>query len=492
MVTYGVAPVTLNAIASSQLAVSYTVTGPATVTGSTLTVTGAGTVSVTANQYGNSTYAAATPVTQTFTVAQAPATVVATSGSRVYGTANPPLTYTINGFVNGDSQATATSGAPAESTTATASSNVGTYPITVAAGTLTAKNYVFSFSNGVLTVTPATLTLTAGNATRTYGVANPTFTGTLTGAVNGDVLTETFSTTATTTSSAGAYAIVPSATGANIGNYTLAATNGTLTITKATPLISFTASATTGYYGSTSITLTATLTSPTTGVPTQTVTFLSGTTSEGMATLTTAGAGVLATTTLPIGADSVTAAYAGDANFAAVTSSPITITISPPFSVVSSTGTLAFQPNYQEAQAILTVTPGGRTDTLTFACSGLPSQLNCAFSPSSVPLAGVTATQAVQLLVSNSNATAGLQSRHGNGMTCALLPLAALLLCGLRRRRLPVLLALLLTLAASATLSGCANNAVNLEQAAGTYNFTVTVNSGSTALATLPYTLTIP
>ena len=49
-VIYGASPVTLNATASSGLTVSYTVSGPATLSGSTLTFTGAGTVVVTASQ----------------------------------------------------------------------------------------------------------------------------------------------------------------------------------------------------------------------------------------------------------------------------------------------------------------------------------------------------------------------------------------------------------------------------------------------------------
>jgi hypothetical protein len=67
--TDGVAPITLTATASSGLAVSYQVTsGPATVSGSTLTITGVGSVTVLAMQGGNSVYAEATPVSVTFTV----------------------------------------------------------------------------------------------------------------------------------------------------------------------------------------------------------------------------------------------------------------------------------------------------------------------------------------------------------------------------------------------------------------------------------------
>jgi hypothetical protein len=57
----------LTASASSGLAVTYSVSGPARVSGATLTVTGPGAVTVTASQAGNVDYAAATNVAQSFT-----------------------------------------------------------------------------------------------------------------------------------------------------------------------------------------------------------------------------------------------------------------------------------------------------------------------------------------------------------------------------------------------------------------------------------------
>jgi hypothetical protein len=101
---YGSAgPYTLNATASSGLTVSYSVTGPASLSGSTLTITGVGTVTVTASQSGNSTYAAATPVTLTIAVGQASQTITFTGlpATATYGSAGP---YTLN--------ATASSGLP--------------------------------------------------------------------------------------------------------------------------------------------------------------------------------------------------------------------------------------------------------------------------------------------------------------------------------------------------------------------------------------------
>ncbi len=64
------APITLTATANSGLAVTYSVvSGNASVTGATLTLTGLGAVTVRATQVGDATFAAATAVDQTFTVA---------------------------------------------------------------------------------------------------------------------------------------------------------------------------------------------------------------------------------------------------------------------------------------------------------------------------------------------------------------------------------------------------------------------------------------
>jgi hypothetical protein len=134
--------------------VSYAVTGPATLSGSTLTITGVGPVTVTASQAGNSSYLAATPVQQSFTVAPALLTVTANNASRAYGNSNPAFTYTITGYVNGDTVAVV-SGTATETTTATSTSPGGTYPISFSTESLTAASYTFNYVNGTLTVSAA-------------------------------------------------------------------------------------------------------------------------------------------------------------------------------------------------------------------------------------------------------------------------------------------------------------------------------------------------
>jgi hypothetical protein len=69
----------LTASASSGLPVTYSVTGPATVSGSTLKITGAGTVTVTASQAGNADYKAAPSVTLTIAVSKATSSTVLTA-----------------------------------------------------------------------------------------------------------------------------------------------------------------------------------------------------------------------------------------------------------------------------------------------------------------------------------------------------------------------------------------------------------------------------
>jgi sugar lactone lactonase YvrE len=171
-VTYGAAPIALRATASSNLTIIYSsITGPAVLNGSTLKIVGAGQVSVTAYQFGSSTYAAATPVTQSFTVAPAPLTVTANNASRAVGAPNPTFSYALNGFVAGDTQSVV-SGTPLLTTSANNASLTGSYPITVAVGTLAAANYTFVFVNGTLTVNGQPQTIAFGSlANATYGAA---------------------------------------------------------------------------------------------------------------------------------------------------------------------------------------------------------------------------------------------------------------------------------------------------------------------------------
>jgi len=171
--TYGDAPFHMSAAASSGLPVSFTIlSGPATLSGDLITITGSGTVSIRAEQAGDSNWNAATPMDQTFNVAKAVLTVAADNKSRVYGAPNPTLTVSYSGFVNGENAAVI-SGAPQLDSIATTASSVsgGPYAITVAPGSLSAANYSFTFAGGELSITPASSSITLGSS------ANPSAAG---------------------------------------------------------------------------------------------------------------------------------------------------------------------------------------------------------------------------------------------------------------------------------------------------------------------------
>ena len=82
-------------------------------------------------------------------------------------------------------------------------------------------------------------------------------------------------------------------------------------------------------YGA-AVTFTATVTTTGTNPPTGTVTFFNGATSLGTGNLNGAQVATLTTSALPVGADSITAAYGGDANNAGSTSAILTETINAP------------------------------------------------------------------------------------------------------------------------------------------------------------------
>ncbi|MEI6566977.1 MAG: MBG domain-containing protein, partial [Verrucomicrobiota bacterium] len=167
-----------------------------------------------------------TPTDSSLTVGAKAASVLANAKSKTYGSANPVLDAVVTGTVNGDILAFSLA------TTATTTSGVGTYPITVSLGTN--ANYSLVSSNSLLSVIAKTATVVANSKSKTYGDVNPVLDAAVTGTVNGDTLAYTLATTATTNSAVGAYPVTVTL-GSN-PNYVVARTNGLLTII-AKPLV---------------------------------------------------------------------------------------------------------------------------------------------------------------------------------------------------------------------------------------------------------------
>ena len=161
--------------------------------------------------------------------------VRAESKSRAYGATNPVFTANYSGFVNGESN-NVLSGSPAFNTVADVNSPVGSYPIEITQGTLANGNYGFNFTNGNLTVTPYALTVTVNSTNRAYGDANPSLTGIVIGARDGDNITATFTTVANAASTVGTYGITPVISDPNgkLASYSVTTNNGALTVNPAT------------------------------------------------------------------------------------------------------------------------------------------------------------------------------------------------------------------------------------------------------------------
>lgn len=168
----------------------------------------------------------------TLTITKAKLTVIAEDAERVYGDHNPKFTCTYLGLKLIDTETTAFSSLPNIECTATKTSDVGQYTISVEGGT--SHNYeVTTYQNGLLTITKSPLVLTANDKSKFYNEKNPQFDFILTGLKNNDTEScittiPTYICTAEQTSDAGQYEIIPS--NANAKNYTIEYQNGTLTV----------------------------------------------------------------------------------------------------------------------------------------------------------------------------------------------------------------------------------------------------------------------
>src|SRR5439155_17269458 len=111
--------------------------------------------------------------------------------------------------------------------------SAATSPHTITASYNGTPSFGTSSGSINLIVNRAPLMVTAKNASKVYGQANPAFTASYSGFVNGDTAsslggTLSFSTPATSSSAVGTYAITPSGVAAT--NYTITFVNGTLTV----------------------------------------------------------------------------------------------------------------------------------------------------------------------------------------------------------------------------------------------------------------------
>jgi autotransporter-associated beta strand protein len=233
--TYGVSPITLGASAPGGT-VNYTVTsGPATVSGNQLTITGAGSVTVAANQAGNNTVNAAPQVSQTFTVNQANPNVTAWPTASAINYGQTLASSTLSGGA-------ATPSGSFAFTTPSTSPAAGTAPQSVTYTPTDLTDYTTATSTVSVTVNQAALGVTANPQSKTYGTlltfgsgsTNFTSSGLQNSETIGSVTLAVSGNGGATNAPVGTYIITPSAaTGGTFlaGNYNITYNTNTLTVT---------------------------------------------------------------------------------------------------------------------------------------------------------------------------------------------------------------------------------------------------------------------
>jgi hypothetical protein len=482
---FGTAPFNVSATASSGLPVTLVSKNPTvcTVSGSTVNLVSTGTCTLQATQAGNATFAAATPVSASFTVTMVAPAISFSVPNQSYGAAAFSVSASSNS--TGVFTYTVTSGPAIISGSTLTLTGIGT--VTLQASEAADVSYSGGTKTASFTVAATGLQVTANNATRLYGAANPMFTGTVLGAKSSDMFSESFTTTATPTSPVGSYVIVPTASGANVGDYTVTTADGALTITQAPTTTGITASSP-AVNANQASTLTVTVLSTTSGTPTGSVTLFD----NGTALQTVTLSGGVASTNPTLSPDTthvLTASYSGDTNFVASSTSATGVTVA--------VGALQFTFAGTGANA-LTVAPGSvaaytfsispnsmnYAGPVTFSVGGLPLGATASFTPSTVPASGgaQTVTMTIQTAAATAHNRTPFSPLSGSGKAPAMLSLLLLPLVvnnKLRRRLGTRLSMLVLLIGGLATITGCGSGVRFSLEEPQTYTLTVTATSGS-------------
>ena len=166
------------------------------------------------------------------TITKALLNVIADAKTKVYGDADPSLTYQVSGLKNGDTAGSVLNGG---GLVRVSGENVGNYAIQQGGLGLVSGNYDLAYQGNNLTITKALLNVIADAKTKVYGDADPSLTYQVSGLKNGDsagsILTGGLNRDAG--ENVGVYGINQGGLVLTSGNYDLAYQGNDLTITKA-------------------------------------------------------------------------------------------------------------------------------------------------------------------------------------------------------------------------------------------------------------------
>ncbi|MCU0482878.1 MAG: Ig-like domain repeat protein [Chloroflexi bacterium] len=337
-------------------------------------------------------------------IARAELTVEPDPKTVAYGSAAPAYTFQVNGFVLGESAATADGYvAPSCSSDYTGSTPVASSPRTIACSGGSADNYQFNYETAALTISKADQTTLAitGPASATYGAPDQaiSYTG---GSGIGTITFDEGSSTACS--------IVA-------GQLHVTAGTGTCTITATKAGISGGTSTTVvasnhnpSVFGQ-AVTFTATV-SGGGATPTGTVTFRDGASTLGTGALNGSGVATLTTSALSVATHSITAAYGGSASYSASTSSTLSQVVgkaSTTLGLASSDASSVYGQTVTFTATVSVTAPGGgsASGTVQFRVDGVDFG-------APVAVAGGLASVATPALGAGSHEITAVYSGDGN------------------------------------------------------------------------------
>jgi hypothetical protein len=259
-----------------------------------------------------------------------------------------------------------------------------------------------------------------------------------------------------------------------------------------------------------SITLSATVSGTTAGTLTGPVTFTTGGATIGTVKQVTLASGNTATASLTVsavaslgftaGTDTITATYGGD-SFNATSSGTTTVTVTNPGITVAATNVTISSPSPGNSgtSTITLTSTGGYAGTVNLTASSSTLNADGTISPASVALAAGgsgTATVTITTVAAGGNVQKGVAGNlrktaarigaaGGTAAGCILL----LLIPGIRRKRWPVALAMLVFLSVGAGL-GCGGGTAG-GAPTGTYTVSVTATDSSNSNITGSTTFTV-
>jgi len=204
--------------------------------------------------------------------------------------------------------------------------------------------------------------------------------------------------------------------------------------------------------------------------------------------------------TFDAGSHSVSASYAGDGSFGASSAAVQSFTITPGFfaSIPSNLASISLSAPGSSGTTSMTVANSSSfSGTISLACSGLPSEATCAFSPSSIAANGTAATTTVTITVSTTapHTTQNMTDRpyyFAGWMMGSSLALGGVFVLGFKKPRQRAALFMLIVVALLVVVPACGGGGSKTPPPpvqdpgtpAGTYNVTVTATNGSASSIT--------